>query len=247
MKQTQLDKETQYQKGNSGAMAIEAVFIVPIVSLVVIVLIYAAMFSFQKSLMNLQAHKIATEVARIITYSGYESIYNEAESKGLIRNNAVDFSGEYAISKSTLNEIYKEHNPYRQWSLLSKKKVERLNLNESPGEALVETMKAVSVIAIGIPQEPKITIDPGLFVTLVTVEASFIYEYPGFFNIIGLGERVEVMSTSVTVNATDPIEFIRNVDIAEDLTNFLLEKLGVKDKLDSFMKKTKDFIDKWAG
>lgn len=247
MKQTQLDKETQYQKGNSGAMAIEAVFIVPIVSLVVIVLIYAAMFSFQKSLMNLQAHKIATEVARIITYSGYESIYNEAESKGLTRNNAVDFSGEYAISKSTLNEIYKEHNPYRQWSLLSKKKVERLNLNESPGEALVETMKAVSVIAIGIPQEPKITIDPGLFVTLVTVEASFIYEYPGFFNIIGLGERVEVMSTSVTVNATDPIEFIRNVDIAEDLTNFLLEKLGVKDKLDSFMKKTKDFIDKWAG
>ena len=228
-------------------MAIEAVFIVPIVSLVVIVLIYAAMFSFQKSLMNLQAHKIATEVARIITYSGYESIYNEAESKGLTRNNAVDFSGEYAISKSTLNEIYKEHNPYRQWSLLSKKKVERLNLNESPGEALVETMKAVSVIAIGIPQEPKITIDPGLFVTLVTVEASFIYEYPGFFNIIGLGERVEVMSTSVTVNATDPIEFIRNVDIAEDLTNFLLEKLGVKDKLDSFMKKTKDFIDKWAG
>lgn len=247
MGRTQKDKGNKYDKGNSGSMVIEAVFIVPIVSLIVIVLIYAAMFSFQKSLLNLQAHKIATEVARVLSYSGYEKIYNEAANQGDNRNNSVDFTSEYKVSDSTLNAIYKEHNPYRQWGMLGKKKVEKLKLNESPEKTLVETMKSVSIIAIGTPQEPKITIDPGLFVTLVTVEAGFTYEYPAFFSIIGLGDRVEIMSTSVTVNATDPIEFIRNVDIAEDLTNFLLEKLGVKDKLDSFMKKTKDFIDKWAG
>lgn len=244
---TQVDKENKYEKGNSGSMVIEAVFVVPIVSLIVIVLIYAAMFSFQKSLLNLQAHKIATEVARVISYSGYEKIYNEADNHGFCRNNEVDFASEYRVSNSALSAIYKEHNPYRQWGMLGKKKVEKLKLNESPEKTLVETMKSVSLIAIGIPQEPKITIDPGVFVTLVTVEAGFEYEYPAFFSIIGLGDRVEIMSTSVTVNATDPIEFIRNVDIAEDLTNFLLEKLGIKDKLDSFMKKTKDFIDKWAG
>lgn len=247
MMRTQVDKENKYDKGNSGSMVIEAVFIVPIVSLIVIVLIYAAMFSFQKSLLNLQAHKIATEVARVVSYSGYEKIYNEAGNQDFTKNNAVDFASGYRVSNSALSAIYKEHNPYRQWGMLGKKKVEKLKLNESPEKTLVETMKRVSLIAIGTPQEPKITIDPGLFVTLVTVEASFTYDYPAFFSIIGLGDRVEIMSTSVTVNATDPIEFIRNVDIAEDLTNFLLEKLGVKDKLDSFMKKTKDFIDKWAG
>ena len=44
--------------------------------------------------------------------------------------------------------------------------------------------------------------------------------------------------------ASSPSEFARTVDLSVDLTEFLLEKFGVKDNVDDFIKKVKDIKDK---
>lgn len=52
------------------------------------------------------------------------------------------------------------------------------------------------------------------------------------------------LSTRVEEMASSPSEFARTVDLSVDLTEFLLEKFGVKDNVDDFIKKVKDIKDK---
>ena len=52
------------------------------------------------------------------------------------------------------------------------------------------------------------------------------------------------LKSSVVQNASNPAELVRNIDLAADLIDFLLERFGVKDRVDSFLKKVEDIKDK---
>lgn len=48
----------------------------------------------------------------------------------------------------------------------------------------------------------------------------------------------------MTQSASNPAELVRNIDLAGDLIDFLLERFGVKDQVDSFLKKAEDIKNK---
>ena len=62
---------------------------------------------------------------------------------------------------------------------------------------------------------------------------------PKFVGYIGLKEQITIRAKSMAY-VTKPSEFIRNVDIALDLSSFLLGKLGLKDGLNTFLAKLND-------
>jgi len=52
------------------------------------------------------------------------------------------------------------------------------------------------------------------------------------------------LKSSVKQTASNPVDMVRNVELAADLADFLLERLGVKGQVDSFLKKVEDIKNK---
>lgn len=244
-------KQIERQK-EKGAIAVEAVFIIPIVCVVAILLIYMALFQMQKGVMYLQAYKSANKVAHILANPGYQKLYTGAYTNGNDGGNTLDFPYKYALANTTaLKESYQVHNPYRYWGYIFSGTTAAGTLNgnlNSPAEQeLQEVLANVSFLNVGTAMIPTITIDPGIITTTVNVTIRYQYTFPKFMNLIGL-EGYTMMEETATAHVTDACEFIRNTDIAVDLTDFLLEKLGGKNqKLGTFMNKAKEYIKKFLG
>ena len=73
--------------------------------------------------------------------------------------------------------------------------------------------------------------------------ASYGVESPKFLEIIGVPLNLK-MTTYVTQSAANPTELVRDIDLAGDLINFLLERFGVKGRVDDFLKKVEDIKNK---
>lgn len=83
----------------------------------------------------------------------------------------------------------------------------------------------------------KINAKKGLF-PIAEVATDYTINIPKFVGYIGLKDKIIIKAKSIS-NVTKPSEFIRNVDIAVDLSSFFLEKLGDERWLKYIFKQTK--------
>jgi len=77
----------------------------------------------------------------------------------------------------------------------------------------------------------------------LTVKASYGLRSPKLLDYVGVPMDLTLKS-NVTQSASNPTELVRNIDLATDLIDFLLKRFGVKDRVDSFLKKVEDIKDK---
>lgn len=222
---------------------IEAAIYVPLVLCTVMALIYLALFNMQEYMMMYEVQRVASVVAREEAYIGYDKF-------GMGAENEIDFawgSGNYP-SETDITAYYEAHNDtvsemYREIGSL-------LHLAGVPGPDPSKYMGRfgnaaidASLLAFGTISQPDIDIKYGLLGTQVTVTITHSIPMPGVIRYLGLKDGLTMYESAYTYSG-NPSEFVRNVDLAVDLTSYIFEKLGLSDKYNSFLSKTSEILGK---
>lgn len=226
-----------------GAVMVEAAIYVPLVLCTVMALIYLALFNMQEYMMMYQAQRVAAVVAREEAYIGYEVF-------GMGADNEIDFSwghGNYP-SGDQIKKYYEAHNKdlgsmYREVeSFLHAVGVPGADPGSYMGRFGNAAIDA-SLLALGTVSQPNIVIDHGLMGTVVTVEITYSLPTPGVIRYLGLPDGLTLSETACTCSV-NPSSFVRNVDLAFDLTAYIFDKLGMSKGYEDFKLKTKDVLGK---
>ena len=212
----------------SGAIAVEASLYFPITIGIVMALIYLGLFKIQESYFFFQVERVASMVAKEAAYPGYE----EFQKDGLLESSAIDFSWEDGPSESTVEKYYDSYGGsltkiYRIG--LSSKMLERMSKYR---QALEKTSALFSMGTI----EGNVQIDSKILSKSVYAQVRYKIPTPGILRYLGVKDSLTLYAGAYqpVMNSTD---FVRNIDLAWDMGNFLLEKLGLDGKADEFIKK----------
>lgn len=228
-----MDREREANRGS--ATLVEMCFVFPIVLIVICALLYYGLYFLQAAVVNSYAQKAALEVSRLVSISGYEEFGNIST--------ATDFDWDGNIpDQETVNRVVSEHDPYRYLDFSEGVAVASEEDVELVEAELVSLLKASSFLG----GEPTCNIEVSNYFLVqsvtVTVEQSF--ETPFFLTFFGMQDELKLI-TSVQAGATSPTEFVRNIDIAYDLVNYLLKKLNIG-SIDTFVKKVNEFKTNYA-
>lgn len=222
---------------------VEAAIYVPLVLCTVMALIYLALFNMQEYMMMYQAQRVAAVVAREEAYIGYEVF-------GMGADNEIDFDwgpGNYP-SGDEIDRYYEAHHEtvgkmYREvGSFLHTVGVP----DADPGRYLGRFGNAAidaSLLALGTVSRPEIDINYGFLGTGITVEITHSIPTPGVIRYLGLPDGLTLYERAYTY-AVNPSSFVRNVDLAFDLTAYIFEKLGMSKDYETFKSKTADVLGK---
>lgn len=217
----------------SGVILVEAAIYFPIVIFTIFAMIYLGMVKYQESILTFQVQKIAVMGGREAAYQGYEVF----DTNGSVQSSAVDFKKGTQYG-SQMKEYYDRHSEhlYNEW---------KFDYGEEAGSLEQELSEALgqSSFLTGITSSAKVHINNYVIGKSITVEASYGLESPKFLAYVGVPLDLTLKST-VTQNASNPAELVRNIDLAMDLIDFLLERFGVKDRVDVFLKKVEDIKNK---
>lgn len=226
-----------------GAVMVEAAIYVPLVLCTVMALIYLALFNMQEYMMMYQAQRVAAVAAREEAYTGYDSF-------GMGAHNQIDFDwglGNYP-SETALTAYYEAHNStlpamYREiGSLLHLAGVPGPDPGRYAGRFGNAAIDA-SLLALGTISQPEIDIEYSILGTQVTVVINHSIPMPGVIRYLGLPDGLTMYEAAYTYSI-NPSEFVRNVDLAVDLTSYIFEKLGLSDKYNGFLAKTSEVLGK---
>lgn len=231
------------EKSDKGTIMVEAAIYVPLVLCTVMALIYLALFNMQEYMMMYQAQRVAAVVAREEAYIGYDRF-------GMGADNEIDFdwgSGNYP-SEADITGYYEAHNAtlaemYREIGSI-------LHIAGIPGPDSGRYMGRfgnaaidASLLALGTVSQPDIDITYSLLGTQVTVAIQHTLPMPGVIRYIGLPDGLTMYETAYTYSI-NPSGFVRNVDLAVDLTSYVFKKLGLSGQYDEFITKTKETLGK---
>lgn len=216
-----------------GAIMVEASIYFPIVIFTVFAMIYFGMVKYQESILNFQVQKLAVMGGREAAYQGYEAFSQD----GSIQSSAVDFKAGKNFS-SEIESYYEKHSEhlYNEW---------KFNYEEEEGrlEGVLSEMLSKRSFLTGIETTADVEINSYVIGRSITVHATYGLKSPKFLSYVGVPLDL-TLKTSVTQSAANPTELVRNIDLATDLIDFLLERFGVKDRVDSFLKKVEDIKNK---
>lgn len=220
-------------KRDEGAIMVEATIYFPIVIFTVFAMIYFGMVMFQDSILTFQVQKLAAMGGREIAYPGYEAFADD----GSLSSTAVDFKAESDFS-SKMSGYYEGHSEhlYNEWRFDYSGEEQRLE-NE------LASMLSRRSFLTGVESACDVTIKNNVIGKVITVEASYGLKSPKFLEYVGVPMDIKLKS-SIKQTASNPTEMVRNIELAADLTDFLLERFGVKDQVDSFLKKVEDIKNK---
>lgn len=223
----------KHWKDESGVIIIEASIYFPIVIFTVFAMIYFGMVKYQESILTFQVQKLAIMGAKEIAYQGYEVFTKD----GSFRSSAVDFPDSTDFSAEIKN-YYNRHSKYlyNEWKFQYDGDRSRLE------KELSEMLSARSFLT-GVTSRCTVDINNYVIGRNITVKASYGLQSPKFLSIVGVPLDL-TLKTKVTQSASNPVELVRNIDLATDLIDFLLERFGVKDRVDSFLKKAEDIKNK---
>lgn len=215
-------------KSERGAIMVEASIYFPITIAVVMAVLYYGMFRLQESYFLFQAQRAASELAREVAYPGYENFHDQE----LLSDNRIDFSWEDGPDAGQVNSYYSAYNGsisriYR-WGLDSNTQ-NRASLYQA---ALV---KNSALFSMGTTQA-YVKINNSFLSKSVVAEIRYQLPTPGILRYIGVGDNITLYTAAYqpVINTTD---FVRNVDLACDMTDFLLDKLGLSGKAAEFLEK----------
>lgn len=220
-------------KDESGVIMVEASIYFPIVIFTVFAMIYFGMMKYQESILTFQVQKQAVMAGREVAYPGYEAFTRDGSKESV----AVDFTSGSDFS-SGVESYYKQKidHLYHEWQFEYGAEQQRIE-----GE-LKEILNRCSFLT-GVEADADVTITNYVIGRQIKAKATYGLKSPRLLEIVGVPLDL-TLHTTVTQSASNPAELVRNVDLATDLINFLLERFNVKDRVDSFLKKAEDIKNK---
>lgn len=230
------------EKQNRGAVMVEASIYFPLVICTVVAMLYLGLFQMEESALGYVAERIALEVSREEAYPGYMK-FNMNEGR------AVDFSWEGSMpTKDTVTSYYKAHHEdlgslYREFSGVASIFGGSGAAESAYRTKYANTANTVKIIALGTVSEPDIKINKGFFSSTVTVSITHQFPVPGVIRYLGIDENQYAIKTTATKSIVNSGEFVRNVDLAVDAVEYLLEKLGLDDNVKTLVEKAKKVIE----
>lgn len=225
-------------KDEKGVAMVEATIYMPIVLCVVMSLIYLALFNMQEYMMLYEAQRVAAVAAREDAYIGYDAF-------GMGSNNEIDFDSGADVTSAGKVESYlrSHHNKmsalYRGASTL----ISSFTGGHASSQArsVAGTVRDSSLIAMGAMSTPEIDVNTGFLGTNVTVTIKHNMPMPGVMAYLGYDGSTTLKASAYTFSI-NPSEFVRNVDLGEDLVEHVCDKLGID--YGSFVSKTKEVLAK---
>ena len=229
---------------NRGAIMVEASIYFPLVIGVVMLMIYMGLFHMEESALGYVAGRIAMEAAREQAYPGYTTF-------DMNDGRAVDFSWDEAMPpEDDVKSYYEAHHQnigslYREFGKIAGLFGIGTGDKESSYQTkYADTAESFRLIAIGTLGKPDIKIDTGLFSSTVTVSIEHEFPVPGIIRYLGVQENQYTLTSKAVKNIVNPGEFVRNVDLAVDATEYLLKKLGLDENVKTLVDKSQAVIQK---
>ena len=212
---------------------VEASIYFPIVIFTVFAMIYFGMAKYQESILTFQVQKLASMGARQVAYPGYEVF----DGNGSLQSSAVDFKGgeDFGAAVEQYYELHGKH-LYDEWKV-------QYGEDASQLEAELSEMLSQRSFLTGVESTAEVKISNQVIRRSIEVKAAYGLKSPRFLEYVGVPADL-TLRTYVTQCASNPTELVRNVDLATDLISFLLERFGVKDRVDSFLQKAEDIKNK---
>lgn len=230
------------QKHEKGAVIIEATIYFPLVLCTVMALIYLALFNMQEYMLMYEVQRVAAVASREEAYLGYEKF-------GMGADQEIDFDWGNAQGPSTeqVTSYYQAH--HEKVSALYREVGDLLGIitgigSEAAGEyerRFADAGREASLLALGTISNPELTIDYNLFGTEVTVQIEHSIPVPGVIKYLGV-DNWGVLHTAAYSYSVNPSSFVRNVDLAVDLTAYVLDKLEID--YSAFVSNTKQVLEK---
>lgn len=234
------------RQSERGAVLVEASIYFPLVICTVIAMIYLGLFHMQEAALSYVAERAAIEASRGEAYLGYRVL-------GMNAGRNVDFAWEAGVPpKETVTSYYEAYHArlgdlYREVGMVAS-----MFAGSGSREAVYEAKYAgavteVTLLALGHITPPEVTIERGFFSSTVTVTITHTLPMPKVVRYLGVGGSEFAIETRAVKQIVNPGEFVRNVDLAADLLDGLMEKLGVSENYHEFLTKTKNIMEKILG
>ncbi len=207
---------------------VEAALYFPIAIAVVMAVIYLGLFKMQESYFLFQIERTASLLAREIANPGYEEFTGEKP----LENSSVDFSWEDGPTQEQVRAYYAAYGG-------SVTKLYRLGLDNQTQTRIKVFQKALcqysTLFSMG-NTEAYIKINNGFLSKSVQAEIRYVIPTPGILRYLGVQDSLTLYAGAYqpVLNTTD---FVRNVDLAFDLGEFLMKKLGMENQMDEFTEK----------
>lgn len=225
--QGRVQPSSRFQNGESGAIIVEVAIYFPIVLAIVFSIIYYGMWMVQKSVIDFDAAKVADSAAKALSYEGWEYLY---DNDMLDTDTSVDFhwrDGQGQPDASDVQEYYKA----------KKSLYLGHNINtQSYITALQELVNHTKVFPAQIT-ECNVEVKNKLVTKTVCVTVKFGFQTPGIMRYLGVKEKTIGMKSIGYEYTVNPTDFIRTADLAFDLGEFILDKMGFD---------VQSFLAKWA-
>ena len=224
-------------KNESGSIIVEASIYFPLVLCAVMSLLYLALFNMQEYLLMFQVQKTAAVATREEAYLGYEQF-------GMGDGNEIEFSwGEDSVpSVAEVTAYYKaRHDSFKS---LYREIAGFFSGGSGSDYAsrFGETVRESTIVVLGTISAPEVQVERGLLGTGVTVTITHSLPIPGVLRYLGYekGSTIRAAAYSCSIN---PSEFVRNVDVACDLINYILKKFGLEENFNAFLDKTPEVLN----
>ena len=213
-------------KNEKGEAVIEATLVYPIVFFIVGFIILFGLYEMQGVVEYSCAQYIASYTTKLITEPGYENY-------GEINDNDIDFK---SVNKFSNDGKKFSANMYRR---INNNKISKDKMKEKL-ENMVNSSKLLKIDNT----ECTVNFKRSLLNTTIVVTVKDNIKMPNFLKYIGLGNNWSRSVTATSV-VTDPAEFIRNLDMAQDVINYILDKLGLSGRIETLINNVSDFYNKY--
>lgn len=223
-----------------GVALVEAIIYFPMVLCTVIAMLYLGLFNMQESALGYIAQQAVMEAAREEAYPGYY-VFNMNNGKNL------DFEwGGDAPSKSEVENYYKTQHEtigdlYREAGYLMERIAELLGgggrTHFDYTAKYAAATAGITMISAGTIEAPEITMENGFFSSTVRVSIKHKFQVPGVIRYLGITQESYTLETVAIKRVVNPGEFVRNVDLADDMIHEVLKAFGVEDQVNDMLAK----------
>ena len=211
-----------------GAIMVEAALYFPITIAIVMAILYLGIYKLQESYFFFQVQRAASMLAREVAYPGYDSFSVTVP----LTDNTIDFSWEGSPSETQVSAYYNAYNG-------SLSKIYRLGLDDQTQGRMQQYQDALrkksGLFSFGKTDAHMQVINSFLSKS-VQAEISYSIQTPSILRFIGVKNQITLYAAAYqpVMNSTD---LVRNVDLAVDLSNFLLKKFGLDGQAKKFIEK----------
>lgn len=206
-----------------GSIMVEAAIIYPFVLITIMAMLVLCLIKMQETIVVFATQRSANKLAKEMSYPNFSKLGDEQKGANVGMRDFPD--------SEKVNFYYDKKELYSQ---LTQGYREAVAKEETELEAFLLNYTFLRSSSYDVNIKAK----KGLFPS-ATVATEYFINMPKFVRYIGLREQI-VIKAKAMAYVSKPSEFIRNVDIAVDLSSFLLKKFGLEEGLNTFLAKLND-------